>query len=343
MLVPKYWAEAREQYKTPAGQKPRRQVTLRRLGWSDTSQEDAQRHAEQRVHEAMQEVLSGQVEAPDIQRRERKFAYNGADGLPIREEVVHKQGENVITRNAYGALCLNTPDVMFIDVDIEEKRPVFGCLFSLALFMVLWVTVAATLIFFWKKSVMGSISLGFLAGMFITFFLLDMIERIAQSILFSGNKPEQRALARIEALAQTHPDWLFNVYRTSAGYRLLMLHRTFDPADEAIWQQIETALPDPMYVRMCRLQNCFRARLTPKPWRAGIRLHIEPQRRIWDISQAGLPARLSWIEKYEDTTQNYATCHFVKQYGKGFTDPKAEQVRALHDDWCKVHSQLPLA
>lgn len=49
--------------------------------------------------------------------------YNGAEGVPIREEIVEVHGTTIITRNAYGAGCLNTPDVLFVDLDFEEQTP----------------------------------------------------------------------------------------------------------------------------------------------------------------------------------------------------------------------------
>lgn len=76
-----------------------RGVTLRRFGWSDTSAADAQTQAELRVTEAAQRAASGET----VPRRDLKRTYNGAQGLPIREEVLARHGEAVITRNAYGA------------------------------------------------------------------------------------------------------------------------------------------------------------------------------------------------------------------------------------------------
>ncbi len=50
--------------------------------------------AEARVDEAFARVLAGDK----LERRERKVAYNGAKGLPIREEVLGRYGQVVITR-----------------------------------------------------------------------------------------------------------------------------------------------------------------------------------------------------------------------------------------------------
>ena len=108
MIVPQYWAEARRQVRRDG-----KQVTVRRFGWSDTGEHDAQTMADARAEEALQQILTG----AKLTRRERRAAYNGAQGVPIREEVVARHGDVVITRNAYGARCLNTPDVMFADVD----------------------------------------------------------------------------------------------------------------------------------------------------------------------------------------------------------------------------------
>lgn len=84
--------------------------------------------AKERLSEAMAKARHEAINPPtnrstmwaNLTRRERKTPYNGADGVPIREEVVAKNGEAVLTRNSYGALCLNTSEVLFIDVDNEQ-------------------------------------------------------------------------------------------------------------------------------------------------------------------------------------------------------------------------------
>lgn len=80
----------------------------------------------------------------NLERRERKVPHNGADGVPICEEIVARhaavanaagEGEIIITRNAYGARCLNTPNVFFADVDFESSS---CCGFTIvALFLLL--------------------------------------------------------------------------------------------------------------------------------------------------------------------------------------------------------------
>ena len=112
MLVPKFWAEARVQHR--AG---RKQVTVRRYGWSDASQQEAQANADARAKEALARILAGEK----LHRRDHKIPYNGAEGLPIREEILSTHGDAVITRNSYGAHCLNTPSVLFADIDFPSR------------------------------------------------------------------------------------------------------------------------------------------------------------------------------------------------------------------------------
>jgi hypothetical protein len=111
MLIPQYWAEASAQHRQRG-----KQITVRRFGWSNGSQDEAQRMAEQRAAEALQRVRGGER----LQRREPKVPYHGAEGVPIREEVLAEHDGVVITRNSYGARCLNSEDVLFADVDFDE-------------------------------------------------------------------------------------------------------------------------------------------------------------------------------------------------------------------------------
>ena len=47
MIVPEYWAEAKEQIRINGSRR-----TLKRFGWSDSSEHDARENARERVSEA---------------------------------------------------------------------------------------------------------------------------------------------------------------------------------------------------------------------------------------------------------------------------------------------------
>jgi hypothetical protein len=94
---------------------------------------------------------------------------------------------------------------------------------------------------------------------------------------------------------------------------------------------------------MCQNQRCFRARLTPKPWRIGMEDHLRPARGTWPVAAEQMPLREEWIERYTARSEGYAACHFIEEFGYGTTDRQAEAVQQLHDRWCRADSTLPLA
>lgn len=364
MWVAKYWAEARLEHQVSARKQKNNRMVIRRLGWSNESQEAAQALADERAQQALNSVLSGVAQWDSIDHIEvRGEGYNGADGLPIREEVVELHGDSAITRNSYGALCLNTPDVMFIDVDEGLKPFNFS---NWRLIRWVWLALAAGflgLTFYEQVNGYGEAALACCqrscpslwesmlrallpalgGGFALSMLALGLLTGLA-NFIYNQLKPP---IKRIALLAASHPDWVFNVYRTTAGYRLLVLHQTFDPTDERIYQALEKLGADQRYLRMCKLQKCFRARLTPKPWRIGIGGRIPLGRRHWRHEYAGDSARLDWLREYEQAAAGYAVCHLVKRYGSSHQDflfaPQIKAVLALHDKMCKVRKQKPLA
>ncbi len=325
MIVPQYWAEGR--VRNRVGQ---RQVTLRRFGWSDVSQADAQANADRRAEAALARVVAGE----QIARREPKLSYNGADGVPIREEIVSRHGDAIVTRNTYGARCLNTPDVLFADVDFKGTTPVALALATVGLLLVAVIAVAVE-----RRSV-GTGVVGFLLALFLGHYAANLIHRLRLS---RSGGVEKQARGRIDAFMATHPDWHLRIYRTPAGYRLLAMHRTFAPNDSAVAECFRSLQVDPVYARMCLNQSCFRARVSPKPWRIGIGNHIRPRPGVWPVNPDKLPERTRWIEVYEHASLGHAACSFVEAVGNGAVHSSARAVQQLHDDLCRATGGLPIA
>ena len=325
MIVPEYWAEAREQVRHQG-----RMLTVRRYGWSDDSVEAAQQHARQRTREALDAILSGAT----LPRRELRTNY-GIAGVPIREQIVSRHGELVITRNSYGALCLNTPDVLFADIDMAERPS--GCVLPLGAMALVAAVAFATGWFAWH----------WVAGIALAMLALWAGNRIAlqrQRAAFDRDGgAETRALALVDAFVAEHPDWHLRVYRTPAGLRVLAMHRTFQPQDDDAATLFSALRADHLYTVMCKVQGCFRARLTPKPWRIGIDQRITPPVAAWSAEQATLPERLAWIDRYEAASRGHAACRYLRSLGDTTcVDPKAEHVRALHDAMANADRDLPL-
>jgi hypothetical protein len=325
MIVPQYWAESRTQVRREG-----RQVTVRRFGWSDVSPQDAQAQADARAQEALERILSGE----NLRRREPKLAYNGAEGVPIREEIVSRQGETVITRNIYGALCLNTPNVLFADIDLQIDP---SCRLTLFTFLAMVCGAAAT--GFATESRALGIVLG-LVALILSGTVARGLLRLRQQI---GGGAEQVARRRIARFVERHPHWSLRLYRTPAGLRVLATHQTFEPSDSAVTECFTAWDTDPIYVRMCLHQQCFRARVSPKPWRIGIRDHLRPRPGVWPVAPEHLPGRNAWIATYEAAAAPFAACEWIDSLGSGLVHPDVRPVLELHDELSRATQQLPLA
>jgi hypothetical protein len=326
MLIPEFWAEASARHRA-AG----KQVTVRRFGWSQESAEAAASHAQVRADEALARLLAGDTGLP---RREPKVPYNGAEGVPIREQVLARHGETVITRNSYGAQCLNTPDALFADIDFqEEPEPGF----------VLPVTGVLVLAGAW----LGKSLAGWGLALLFMFIALLASWSVAKGLMAMRRRasggPEQLALTRLKQFLQTHRDWQLRLYRTPAGFRTLAMHRRFATDDPEVAAFFRAVRADKVYARMCERQRCFRARVSPKPWRIGLSSHLKPRPGVWPVDPERWPERLLWIADYEQRATVFASCRYLETLGEGAAAPDLEAVRELHDRLCRAESELPLA
>lgn len=324
MIVPAYWAEARRQQR-----KDGRQITVRRYGWSDASQADAQQHAETRAGEALQRLLTGEK----LARREPKQPYNGADGLPIREEIVERHGTAVVTRNSYGARCLNVPDVLFADIDHAHRAPL-----RLSVIVFVLAALAAAL----AGHACGS-GFGYALAFAAVLGCAPAAHGLFRLWRWLAGGAEAQELRRVRRYAHRHPDWGIRVYRTPAGLRLLVTHRPFAPDATEVAAFFAAVGTDPLYARMCRNQRCFRARVSAKPWRIGIGAHLKPRPGVWPVAAEKQLQRAAWIAAYERAAEAWAACTSLEHLGPAAIHPAVAPVLALHDRLSRAGSKLPIA
>ncbi|WP_105214229.1 hypothetical protein [Pseudoalteromonas sp. T1lg22] len=324
MIVPKYWSES--QAKTRANN---RQYTIKRFGWSDLSEEDAKQHADQRLDDALK-TLS---EQGDVRRIDHKISYNGAEGIPIREEVVSKHQDVVISRNSYGALCLNTPDVMFADIDLDSAPSTR---------LVTWVFIGLALAGAVVSVVTGSWWVLFAALLASLMLSSPIAGFINNQLINRRGGLEQEAITRFQQVSADNPALHMRIYQTSMGFRILFMEQTYEPTSERSAALLKSLGSDRVYMQMCRNQRCFRARVSPKPWRVGIE-RLRPRPGVWPIKAERLKERQDWINAYERKANDYASCKFMMKLGSDITDPKTIHVMALHDDLCKANREYSLA
>jgi len=148
---------------------------------------------------------------------------------------------------------------------------------------------------------------------------------------------EAPALTQLRSWATQH-GLATRAYRTAAGLRALVTDRAFDPKADATSALLHEVGCDPLYIRLCQVQASFRARLTPKPWRIGMR---QPGVRWpFDLPDAGERFG-TWLARYEAASKAVVACRFVEAIGPATVDPTIAPVLALHD--ARACGTLPLA
>jgi hypothetical protein len=227
MIIPKFWSESKVSVN----------VTLTRLGWSDVSEKDAEQHANLRLDEAITTLkATGEIRAFD-----HSVAYNGGEGIPIREEVVATHDEVLISRNGYGALCLNTPNVLFADVDVnrEEPDPIIGTCIVTFIFL-----AGGLFISFYESSIYP-----FLMGAIVSFIVGKGAEHRYKKPREPEKmtSPEYTVFTEFEKISKKYPDLNLRVYKTYKGFRVLVMNRTFDPRSNEAQSLLQLLSSDDTY------------------------------------------------------------------------------------------------
>ncbi len=152
--------------------------------------------------------------------------------------------------------------------------------------------------------------------------------------------PEATALAVAKDYLDGKPGWGARVYRTAGGLRLLFTHAPFDPKAGGTFEIMTALKADPLYMKLCRSQECFRARLTPKPWRIGLG---RPSCRYPYPTESALSEIQNWAGEYEEECAGFATCKLVEVLGKDKPHESVAPIVLLHDKLTRIEEELPLA
>jgi len=169
------------------------------------------------------------------------------------------------------------------------------------------------------------------------------------SALFGGGKKkaaeaqaawETQTLEKLQQWQQAHSSWSFRVYRTAGGLRLLVISGLQPASDPASMKWLEAVGSDPLYLRLCRDQKSFRARLTPKPWRCGLKQLTV--RFPW-AKESEQEAFEKWLGNYQPKCDSYAVCAYLQTLGIDTPAPEIRPILALHDERTSVGKGLPLA
>ncbi|MHB1155562.1 MAG: hypothetical protein ACYC26_01855 [Phycisphaerales bacterium] len=130
------------------------------------------------------------------------------------------------------------------------------------------------------------------------------------------------------------------LYRTAGGFRLLITSETYDPTGDLTHDLLKAFGTDQRYATLCKVQECFRARLTPKPWRCGVPRFTE---RYPFKDYAHEQRMAAWVSEYDRAIRNFGVCHCIESIGNGAIAPAIEPIVKLHDQHACRNGGAPLA
>ncbi|MFN8012037.1 MAG: hypothetical protein U0P81_11620 [Holophagaceae bacterium] len=158
---------------------------------------------------------------------------------------------------------------------------------------------------------------------------LGLIDRIKAMFKLSPDTPEAAALVKVATWLAAHPGWGFRVYRTPAGLRLLATHAPQDPCAPETRRVLQDLHCDPLFIQLCGVQESFRARLDPKPFRVGLKTAPPPFPRTSLDAERAFEA---WLKDYRDRCEGRAACAFLAHLGNTSVHPDLAKIVKLHDE-----------
>ncbi|WP_201548584.1 hypothetical protein [Psychrobacter fjordensis] len=311
----------------------------------------------------------------------------------------------VVTRNSYGAQVANVNNIAIIDVDnndlLHQKYPdeydshgFIGIIRKsnnvsnkskandpnqsslnnhdkpVSMKPFVWTVVIAAII------LATFIAMKSLSWLWLLLFLGVATAILWQQASKYDQEQHQRYMGHVASLqtyiidliqqrVASHSQESFRLYETPAGFRIMATHDTISPNDALVVDWFEYFHADANYVRLCQAQQCFRARLTAKPWRmaevADKKLAKDiPAKNFWfdaesmdadssiEQRQNELKARKEWINNYDKYAKNYRACRYVERFtGKeasySLEHKDIQGFIEWHDRACQVDKELEMA
>ncbi len=142
-------------------------------------------------------------------------------------------------------------------------------------------------------------------------------------------------MVRKLATTSKYKDLGYRIYETYQGARVIVFGKSFNPRDHETKKMMDEFNCDPLYTRLCIKQGCYRARLTPKPYRMNMRAYKVKFPRNGDDHEFQ-----QWLTNYESESRNFSVCQLIQQIG---TSHSLNEIIRLHGDVTGVNYRQPLA
>ena len=158
------------------------------------------------------------------------------------------------------------------------------------------------------------------------------------ALLGKPQKDKTYFLKRIENYQQSHPELSIYVYETSAGLRFVVVNDIYAAEDKSVKTIFKALNVDPLYMKLCKYQTCFRARLTAKPWRVGM---DRPETRFPRSNATDVSDFRSWLKRYNEACENTSAVKLLKKFGVHHMHPDVLKVLDVHDHYaCNTAVEL---
>lgn len=148
-------------------------------------------------------------------------------------------------------------------------------------------------------------------------------------LLGKKTSPEGKLLQVLRTLCAADDSLGARLYRTHKGWRVMLTGNELSPDSLRMHAICRALHADPLYESLCSRQQCWRARLTPKPYRVGVPGFPRPV----DSESVNSPEARDWLQRYESACRGKGVCRLVDVVGRKLQSPIIE----LHDRMTAAH------
>lgn len=149
-----------------------------------------------------------------------------------------------------------------------------------------------------------------------------------RSLFGRSTKDKAHYLDHVYTYSARNPACSLIVYETHAGFRVFITSEEYAPELNIASSILEQLKTDPLYKKLCLSQKCYRARLTPKPWRCGM---DQPPNHFPRETPEQQGAFGRWLLEYTRKSKECTVCKLITTLGPSKMTDNAKRILNAHD------------